>query len=101
MIEFGHSEAALLLAWSVCEAALRHLIAGEGVVDPRVTTLDYVLEQAANLEVISDDDYERLSDLRKLRNAIAHGFCHDDLAPKPLHELVVLGRTLLDPALEH
>ena len=98
MLALGHAEAALMLAWSVCEAALRHLIASRGVSDSRITTLHYTLEQAANLEVISDGDYERLSDLRKLRNAIVHGFLHDDLSVEPVRELVALGRTLLDPA---
>ena len=70
----GLGEAAFLLVWSAFEAATRELIAAEGVSITRVTQSGYVLDQAVYHGVISRDDYDYLADMRKYRNAIAHGF---------------------------
>ena len=61
LLDSGCSEPAFLLAWSACEAAIRKLIADEGVSDDRITTASYVLEQATYLGLIDREDYFRLS----------------------------------------
>ena len=73
-LEAGLAEAAFLLAWSACEAALRELLAEQGVSNTSITTPGYVLDQAVFQGVISRDDYNNLTSMRKYRNAIVHGF---------------------------
>ena len=87
-------EAAFMLAWSACEAAIRALVSNEGVSKPGITSASYVLDQARYLGVISGDEYLKLTDLHKYRNAIAHGFSHDDLGIEMVLELIETARRL-------
>ena len=87
-------EAAFMLAWSACEAAIRALVSNEGVSRPGITSASYVLDQARYLGVISGDEYLKLTDLHKYRNAIAHGFSHDDLGIEMVLELIETARRL-------
>lgn len=75
LLDSGHAEAALLMAWSACEASLR-LQNGrvERARDSRITTARYVLEEATHLGVISHEEYDRLLEITKDCNAVAHGF---------------------------
>ena len=66
-LEAGLSEAAFLLAWSACEAAIRELIAMQGVSNTDITTPGYVLDQAIFHGVISRDEYRSLTSMRKYR----------------------------------
>ena len=50
--------------------------------------------QARYLGVISKDEYLKLTDLHKYRNAIAHGFSHDDLGIEMVLELIETARRL-------
>lgn len=70
----GLDVAAFLLAWSAAEAAVRALVAVEGVLLDRVTTPDYVLDVAVYHGAISREDYHYLFNLMTYRNALAHGF---------------------------
>ena len=72
--EAGLDVAAFLLAWSAAEAAVRALVAVEGVLLDRVTSPDYVLDVAVYHGAISRDDYHHLFNLMTYRNALAHGF---------------------------
>ncbi len=98
LLDSGCSEPAFLLAWSACEAAIRKLIADEGVSDDRITTASYVLEQATYLGLIDREDYFRLSDVLEYRNAIAHGFSHEGFGDELVTELLETTRSLLAPA---
>lgn len=73
LLERDQVEAALLLAWSTVEAALRLSALDEGLTleqrDPR-----YLLTQLATQAVVSRSDYQTLSKVLKLRNQVAHGF---------------------------
>ena len=92
----GLGEAAFLLVWSAFEAATRELIAAEGVSITRVTQSGYVLDQAVYHGVISRDDYDYLADMRKYRNAIAHGFDVNGFSDEKGTELIEVVLRLLD-----
>ena len=97
----GLGEAAFLLVWSAFEAATRELITAEGVSIERVTQSGYVLDQAVYHGVISRDDYDYLADMRRYRNAIAHGFDVNGFSDEKVTELIRFVVQLLDsePAL--
>lgn len=97
----GLGEAAFLLVWSAFEAATRELITAEGVSIERVTQSGYVLDQAVYHGVISRDDYDYLADMRRYRNAIAHGFDVNGFSDEKVTELLRFVMQLLDsePAL--
>ena len=84
----GMPEAAFLLAWSACEAAIRELIAAEGVSDARITSPRFVLDQAVFRGVISREEYDNLFGMLKYRNAIVHGFSADDFSHNLVAELI-------------
>ncbi len=91
----GLSEAAFLLAWSACEAAARELIAAEGAPDAGIATASYVLDQATFQGVISRDEYNNLTGMRKYRNAIVHGFSVDDFSDELVTNLIETVRRML------
>ena len=92
----GLGEAAFLLVWSAFEAVVRELIAAEGVSITRVTQSGYVLDQAVYHGVISRADYDYLADMRKYRNAIAHGFDVNGFSDEKVTELIGVVLRLLD-----
>ena len=90
----GLSEAAFLLAWSACEAAIRELLAAQGVPNSGITTPHYVLDQAIFHGVISSEEYQHLNDMQKYRNAIVHGFGVNDFGDDLVTELIEIARHL-------
>ena len=78
ILDAGQFSAAFVLAWSAWEAAARALISEEGITDSAIVTSEHVLEQAIHLGVISRAEHKHMSDLRKVRNAIVHGYRVDD-----------------------
>ncbi len=95
LMESGHSEAALALAWSACEAAIRLMVAEEGVVTKGITTAGYVLDQAVFLGVISRDEGSHLDDVKRYRNAVVHGFRHDGFDDAMITDLVETARRIM------
>lgn len=93
-LETGLYEAAFILAWSACEAATRMLLVNEGVSKEGITSASYVVNQARYLGLLSADDYLRLRDLQGYRNAIAHGFSHDDIGNDQVVKLLETARNL-------
>jgi hypothetical protein len=87
-LEANLPEAAFLLAWSAAEAAIRELLTAEGVSNTSITSPGYVLDQGIFHGVISRDDYDALTRMRKYRNAIAHGFSADDFSDELVTELI-------------
>jgi uncharacterized protein YutE (UPF0331/DUF86 family) len=87
-LESGLTEAAFLLAWSACEAAIRSMVAAQGVSNDSITTPGYVLNQAVSHGVISRDDYRNLTDMLRYRNAIVHGFALDDFSDELITDLI-------------
>ena len=87
-LEAGLSEAAFLLAWSACEAAIRGLVEAQGVSNPSVTRPGYILDQAVYLGVISRGEYNNLTKLQEYRNAIVHGFTASDFSEEMVQDLI-------------
>ena len=94
-LEAGLPEAAFLLAWSACEAAVRESIAAQGVSNANITTPGYVLDQAIFHGVISRDEYNHLTDMRKYRNAIVHGFSLSDFSSELITDLIETVRRIV------
>lgn len=93
-LEEGLEEAAFLLAWSACEAALRALVVEEGVSGADVTAPDRVFDHAVFNGVISRPEYQSLVDMRQLRNAIVHGFTVDGFGADAVTDLIDIVRRL-------
>ena len=70
----GLPDAALLLAWSAAESAVRLALVDEGIVIKRVTTSGYIIGSAVVECAITLRDADLLDDVVKYRNAIIHGF---------------------------
>ena len=96
----GMPEAAFLLAWSACEAAVRELIAAEGVSDTRITSPRFVLDQAVFRGVISREKYDNLVGMLKYRNAIVHGFDPGDFSVELITGLIETVQRIITSASE-
>ena len=92
----GMSAAALVLAWSACEAATRVLVTGQEESSPDIHAPGYFLDQAVFLGVISREEYRHLTTARKYRNAIVHGFSHDDFGDELVRDLIGAVRRMMD-----
>ncbi len=90
-LESGLPEAALMLALSACEAALRASMADEG---RSSSSASYALNQALNRRIISWEECTNLADLRKQRDAITHGFTHDTPSQDAITRLIETARRL-------
>ncbi len=89
LIASGHSEAALLLAWSITEATLRLLADTEGISLRREGDPPYVLKQLAVNGALSREDYHSLMNILRLRNVVAHGFKpENEIRPDLVRELL-------------
>ena len=77
LLGLGHSDPALVLAWSAYEAAARLAVSEQGVPNAGITRPEFVLDQAVFLGILSRAEYNHLRDVQKFRNAIVHGFSHD------------------------
>ncbi len=96
VLEKGSGEAAYLLVWSACEAAIRNLIETAEISITRVTTASYVLDMAVMHGIISREDHDYLTDMMKYRNAIAHGFDVNGFSDEEVAELIEVVVRLLD-----
>ena len=94
-LDGGHGEAAFLIAWSACEALLRALVRHEGASEANVSVGDAVLGEAVYFGVMGNDDYERMTELRKYRDAIAHGFRLDGFSGELVVELITIARRVV------
>ena len=88
LLELGYPEAAFMLAWSAYEATARELIATEGVSNAGITASGYVFDQAIFRGLISREEYNTLTEMRKYRNAIVHGYITDDFSGELVTELI-------------
>ena len=88
-------EAAFLLAWSASEAVIRELLTAQGVSSKSITSPGYVLDQGVYHGVVSRNDYDALTRMRKYRNAIVHGFGTDDFNGELVTELIATIRRIM------
>ena len=94
-LQVGLSEAALLLAWSALEAAIRTLFVTQGESDSRITSSRFVLDQAIFHGAISRDEYDALVSMLEYRNAITHGFGVEDFNDHMVMDLIEATRRIL------
>ena len=73
-VGLGFPDAALLIAWSTAEAAVRILIEEDGISIKRITNPAYTIGLAVSEGVIPREDYDYLTEVMMQRNAIIHGF---------------------------
>lgn len=90
----GLPGAALMLAWSAAEASARKAVAAEGIADERVAAGGHAFDQAVFLGVISRDAYQQLTEIRRYRDALAHGLDVPDLDEKTVPHLIDLARQI-------
>ena len=99
--DHGLIQAAFLTTWSACEAAVRELVAQAGLDIERVTRSDYLLTQAIDQGVISENEGAYLFEMLAYRNALAHGFAARDFTDERAKALIgavmALSRALNDP----
>lgn len=88
-------EAAFLLAWSASEAVIRELLTAQGETNRSITSPGYVLDQGIYHGVISKNDYNALTRMRKYRNAIVHGFGTDEFNGELVRELIATTRRIM------
>lgn len=88
-------EAALLLAWSACEAVIRQLLAAQGVSGRSITSPGHVLDKGMYHGVISRDDHDALTRMRRYRNATVHGFSADDFSCEMVTDLIATVRRIM------
>ena len=94
-LEAGFPEAAVLLAWSAVESVIRIVLNENGFAIKRLTNSSYIIEHGVQREAISYEDYDRLIDLKKYRNAIIHGFSVGDMDGERLtREMVQLANEI-------
>ena len=98
-LESGLSEAAFVLAWSALEAAARSLIAAQGVSDSGISTPGFVLDQAASIGELSREEYGDLTQMKKYRNAIVHGFTVADFSDDLVARLMETVRRMIPTTL--
>ena len=102
----GFNNAAFLLAWSACEAAVRILVNAAGVEIKRVTWPSHVLGHAAMQGILSENDDRFLSEMLAYRNALSHGFETVDFDAGRVRDLIVAAKklrraTAVHPVREH
>lgn len=94
-LESNLPDAAFVLAWSACEAAIRILVADQGVSSQSITKAGYVLDQAVFLGIISRDDYQYLREMNKYRNAVVHAFSVNECGDEMVTDLLQTARRML------
>jgi HEPN domain-containing protein len=72
LLELGHPEAALLLAWGSVEALLRLLATREGAPSPR-TDPAALLRTAASEGLVNKEEFASLNQAFRLRSVLVHG----------------------------
>ena len=90
----GLFEAAFIIAWSALEAVVRNLSETQEDSSSNITTTAYTLERAFALGALSIEDYAQLVEMRKLRNAVVHGFSVKGVDESLVHGLVSTVRRL-------
>ena len=97
-LQVGLPEAAFLLAWSASEAVVRDLLTAQGVSSTGITSPGYVLDQGIFHGVISREEHDALTRMRKYRNAIVHGFGTDDFSDELVTGLIETIRRIMTNA---
>jgi len=98
LLESGHAEAALLMAWAGTEATLRLVAEREGV-KVEWHEANFLLNRLTTEGVLGQREYQVLRGALALRNAIAHGLKPDTMVRSKVPGLLRTARGLLEPSL--
>lgn len=98
LLEAGHADAALLMAWAGAEAALRLAAIREGV-ETRRSEANFLLNRLTTEGVLGQRAYQVLRGALALRNAIAHGLKPGTSVRSKVPGLLRTARALLEPSL--
>lgn len=93
LLDSGHREAALLLAWASIEGQLRSLAKQEEVSLPRPDTLT-LLRQLVSLGLVDREQHGILTQAFRVRSAVAHGFRAEGDIDSAARALLELSRDL-------
>jgi hypothetical protein len=91
----GAIEAALLLSWSVLEAALREAVRQPGTAFIRPPMPRDLLREAARSRILSPEELSTVEQVWHLRTMVAHGLRPDLLPADPVTELISIARRLI------
>lgn len=94
LLKSGFHREALLTAWAALEATVRIRNKLEGI-PPDHLSAPAILSQAVYYGAISTNDHTALNELRKYRNAVAHGFKLDGFDPVIVRKLNRMVKRLL------
>lgn len=95
LVEDGHVEAALLMAWAAAEATLRLLASKEGVEASTKEAIS-LLGRLTSEGVMARRDHDALRSALELRNAVAHGLKPPRLSASQIRRLIRLSANMLD-----
>jgi uncharacterized protein YutE (UPF0331/DUF86 family) len=90
----GSDVAAMLLAWSAVEGALRLLAHRHGI-KIEYDAPDYVLRQLVVEGLLSHEQYRRLRSAAEIRNTLVHGFSVPHLEPGTVRHLAEVAEKAL------
>jgi hypothetical protein len=90
----GSDTAAMLLAWSAVEGALRLMAQREGIAIERDAP-DYILRKLVVLGLLGHADYRVLRSAAEVRDALVHGFTSPALDRQLVSQVASLGEKLL------
>lgn len=93
--EAGDHIAAFLLLWSLLEAAARHRLREVGVERAVPRTPVALLKDLVSFGYLDQEEYDRLAEIARMRNAAAHGFLTLPLDQAKFRHLQSLVESLL------
>jgi hypothetical protein len=96
----NQEDAAILLAWSTTEAALR-LLARQKNISLETNQPGFIVKKLFSLGLLSWDDYQLLQESLRFRNLIVHGYRSPDPKSEVIRKLMVKVAELLKPGPEY
>ncbi len=97
LVEGGHARAALLLSWSLFEAAARLRMLDHDRDPARPTSPEGLIKGLIHYGYLGQEDFDTLREILYLRNAIAHGHLGRSVPIERLNYLTGIVELLLQP----
>ena len=98
LFESGDAAPAVLLIWSLLEAALHRRLERMEVDRPRAQSPHALVKDLVSFGFVDQAEYRNLGDLADLRNALAHGRLGSEIEPAAFARLQSLVEELIDQA---
>lgn len=94
LLPIGALRAAILIAWSAAESAMREVARRERI-ETEQATPRFLLKSLYTNGLISREDFERVGEYMALRNEVVHGFPPENLTADAPRSLTDFARRLL------